>query len=192
MNTDTFYIIKSNNDAEFSLELPPKSAATSPEEVKNAGVVVVVGANGSGKTRLGSWIDIHSKHKERAHRVSAQKSLAFPESITSASVDKALLDLLWGNENAHNLDWKRDSRWSRKPETHLLDDYTKLLRYLYSEHNEVANAFYERANASSERILPPITKLVRAQQIWEELLPHRKLLRGGGKMEAKSSRGRCL
>ena len=40
--------------------------------------LLFIGANGSGKTRLGTWIEIESpqNQKHRTHRISAHKSLS--------------------------------------------------------------------------------------------------------------------
>ncbi|MFY7516072.1 hypothetical protein ACOT19_06805, partial [Acinetobacter baumannii] len=51
-------------------------------EIETVQSVLFIGANGAGKTRLGTWIDINSPQKEKVHRISAQKSLQFPDSTT--------------------------------------------------------------------------------------------------------------
>jgi|SRR5829696_3141634 len=83
-----------------SLALPsPKSAppGESPTtSVWTEGPLVVIGANGSGKTRLGTWIEFESGHIERVHRISAQKSLTIPPSVASVAVDEAYAELRYG------------------------------------------------------------------------------------------------
>ena len=48
------------------------------------GAVAIVGANGSGKSRLGAWIELSNQDTNAPiHRVSAQKVLSLPESVTT-------------------------------------------------------------------------------------------------------------
>src|SRR5215208_6906013 len=87
-----------------SLALPsPKSAPPgegSTTSVPTEGPLVVIGANGSGKTRLGTWIEFESGHIELVRRISAQKSLAMPGSAASGAVDQAYMALLYGTAAA--------------------------------------------------------------------------------------------
>ena len=57
-------------------------------------VLVVVGANGSGKTRFGAWLDM--KDAKLHHRVSAHRSLVFPERVQPMDYEEAELRLLTG------------------------------------------------------------------------------------------------
>ena len=59
--------------------------------------LVVVGANGAGKTRFGSWIEEHNY--EKVHRISAQKSLSMPFSVRTTSMKVSKEDLLYGTHN---------------------------------------------------------------------------------------------
>ena len=76
--------------------LPPKKGAV--ENVKlEFERLVVVGANGAGKTRFGSWIEEHNY--EKVHRISAQKSLSMPFSVRTTSMKVSKEDLLYGTHN---------------------------------------------------------------------------------------------
>lgn len=161
-------------------------------QVRSEGPVVIVGANGSGKTRLGSWIEFESEHKERVRRISAQKSLAMPPSATSIAVDLALTDLLYGSAESNvsdvynMLQSKRAYRWGQKPDISPLSDFDKLFTYLFSDANETNAKYVEEVEGEKEqRIEPPETKLRATKRLWEEVLPHRKLKIGGGKVETQ-------
>jgi len=154
--------------------------------------MVIVGANGSGKTRLGTWIEFESEHKERVRRISAQKSLAMPTSATSISIDRALKDLLYGYPEANTTDGsniilsKRIRRWGENPSIFPLSDFDKLLTYLFSDANESNAKYMEKVEGEKERrIEPPETKLRATRRLWEEILPHRRLKIGGGKVETQ-------
>ena len=64
----------------FSLSLPNSAGDT--QEIETTTNILFVGANGSGKTRLGTWIELQSPQKEKVHRISAQKSLTMPDTTT--------------------------------------------------------------------------------------------------------------
>ena len=55
-------------DSKFKLTLPNNNGGT--QEIETATSLLFVGANGSGKTRLGTWIEIQSPQKEKVHRIS--------------------------------------------------------------------------------------------------------------------------
>ena len=178
----------------YSLTLPsPKSAPDGEPttSLSSEGPVVIVGANGSGKTRLGTWIEFESEYKERVHRISAQKSLAMPASATSISVDRALTELTYGNPEVlsdlpNRLYHKRERRWGRNPNIFPLNDYDKLLTYLFSDANEANAQYMEQVeNEKKRRIDPPETKLRATKRVWERVLPHRILKIGGGKVETR-------
>lgn len=153
-----------------------------PKEKQNVSIetlqsVLFIGANGYGKTRIGSWIEINSPQKNKVHRISAQKSLNLPDSITPQSIEQAEKDLLFGNPgwNVNN----KSNKWGNKPSTTLQNDYQKLMVYLFSDETE-ENAKFKRACKDSEnRIVPPITKIDLVKELWEKILPHRELIIGG-------------
>lgn len=171
-------------DRTFKLTLP--TSVGENQEIKTTTSFLFVGANGSGKTRLGAWIEFQSPQKEKVHRISAQKSLAMPDTATSMSINRAEKDLLfgnadgsWGNKNVH--------RWQHKPAISLLNDYQKLMVYLFSDQNEESSKYLSASKASNERIEPPVTKLDLVKQIWEKILPHRELVIGGLGIQTKVS-----
>ena len=178
-----------------SLALPsPKSAPRGGAPttlVESEGPIVAVGANGSGKTRLGTWIEFESGHTELVRRISAQKSLAMPASATSIAVDRALTDLLVGyaetpSDPGNRVHYRRSQRWGQNPNVFPLSDFDKLLTYLFSDSNETNARYVEEVERVKERrIDPPETKLRATKRVWEGVLPHRKLEIGGGKVETR-------
>jgi hypothetical protein len=174
----------------FELELPPNASHPQGQNtVESNGVIVVIGANGTGKTRLGSWIEFRPANLERCHRVAAQKSLTFPSTVSPIDVVKAQAGLLFGHEDAlpQNLGaYKTGHRWAGKPDTILLNDFQRLVVYLFSEETQ-SNAEYKRnQKASVGRIEPPVSRLDRLKLIWERTLPQRELIIGGAKVETRT------
>jgi len=157
-------------------------------EIETERGIVIVGANGSGKTRFGSWIDTESTQENTTHRVSAQKSLNIPENIRSMATDKSLAALLCGHENALPKEYeshKKGHKWGNEPVTILMNDYEKLLVYLFSENNEISNKYLEDSIKSKSKVDPPITKISMAKKIWEEVMPHRELIIGSGSIQTR-------
>ncbi|MBD2295946.1 AAA family ATPase [Anabaena sphaerica FACHB-251] len=174
-------------------------------------VIVVVGANGSGKTRLGTWLEFESEDVDKIHRISAQKSLSIPRNISPKSLESAEYNLRLGirnqdidyrkltfrfdnikNQELSHItkkeflrDLKKQERWDSKPATFLLNDFPELLNYLFSDNYEAILKFKETLNKHFERIEPPVTKLDKVKNIWEYLLPHRELIIKSSCIEAK-------
>lgn len=153
------------------------------EIIETTQSILLVGANGSGKTRLGTWIEIQSPQKNSVHRISAQKSLAFPDSTTPQSIESAEKNLLFGHPTWSSA--QKHNKWSSKPATTLLNDYEKLMVYLFSDETE-ANAIFKRESKNSPiRIDPPVTKIDLVKDLWEKILPHRELIIGGLRIQTK-------
>jgi len=139
--------------------------------------LIFIGANGSGKTRLGTWLEISSSQRHLVHRISAHKSLSMPDSSTSQSIDIAEKILLYGSPTwtyVHKTNMR-----SGKPATWFQSDYEQLMSYLFSEENEASAKFKIAYKASSDRIDLPITKIDQVKEVWEKILPHRELVIGG-------------
>lgn len=166
----------------FSLSLPNSAGDT--QEIETTTNILFVGANGSGKTRLGTWIELQSPQKEKVHRISAQKSLTMPDTTTPMSMDRAEKDLLFGNADGQ---WthKQGHKWQSKPAISLLNDYQKLMVYLFSDHTEESAKYLSASKASSTRIEPPVTKLDLVKTAWERVLPHRELVLSGLRIQTK-------
>jgi energy-coupling factor transporter ATP-binding protein EcfA2 len=152
-------------------------------EIETTQSLILIGANGSGKSRLGAWIEINSPQKELVHRISAQKSLSMPDSTTPVSIEIAENNLLFGNEK-----WTyqhKPHKWGQKPATHMLSDYDKLLVYLFSDETEENAKFKAKCKSSTDRIEPPLTKIDQVKEIWERILPYRELVIGGLRIQTQ-------
>ena len=192
------------------LAMPPSKSDATLSEVKSAGPIVIVGANGSGKSRLGWWIE--EQDTANVHRVSAQKSLALPEEVRTWSLEKATETFTYGMTHP-NADWLRQDgklsgRWGNHPVTHLLDDIEALMVLLHTEEYEKLLEKKTRGKGPdaqedpkpqadgnpSARHLDELepggsgmktgdseeTKLDVITRMWAELFPHRKLVVGAG------------
>ena len=154
--------------------------------------VVFIGANGSGKSRLGAWLDLHSPQCSETYRISAQKSLVMPESSMVTSTSRAEADLLYGYADvpappAERLASKIHNRWGNKGAIHALSDFGKLLIYLFSSSAEDATKYVEAVREHDGYLPPPDTKLLKLKRTWEAIFPHRKLDVGAAEIHTKVS-----
>jgi hypothetical protein len=144
---------------------------------------VIVGANGSGKTRLGVWIEEQNQIQRPVHRISAQKALSFPEYSAVRNPEEATKDLLFGRADQHGiLGNKMSSRWGNTPNTFLLNDYEKVLSLLFARDTE-RNHQHTQATRLAQAYIPvPDSPIDSITRVWQEMMPHRILSLEGGKV----------
>ena len=142
---------------------------------------VIVGANGSGKTRLASWLE--EQVGLSAHRISAHRALNLYPNVAKVSEAQSRFRLLTGMEVPEPRQYseqqmpayRRGNRWQSNSATHLLDDFAALLQWLYAEQNNIAvqtlNNIY--AGVADE---PVFTKFKQLKEMWERVLPTRRLI----------------
>ncbi|MBU3010287.1 DUF4435 domain-containing protein [Polaribacter vadi] len=164
----------------MKINLPTKKGQPNTNPEIELHQIVVIGANGAGKTRFGA--NIEEKNHLITHRISAQKSLTIPNLVRPKSIEVARNEFfVGGNHNLQNvlddLGYKKRSRWGDNFNTHLLNDFEKLLVLLHTEE-------YESLSESKEQnLLSPKTKLDIVKEVWERVLPHRKLKIKAGVIE---------
>ncbi len=188
----------------YQLEMPPSDSNPNGNRIIQTNQsIVILGANGSGKTRLGVWLE--EQNRAKIHRISAQKSLSIPQYINATSAELAEKWLTYGLQpqeliqQTHNEQYleslRNQRRWGNKPATHFLSDFDSLLSLLFSEHNDKTSKYademerYFKFEVLKESIpqQPPQTYLNKLKLIWEEVLPERKLIIGGNQINAQSS-----
>ena len=139
-------------------------------EVETGRSIVIIGANGSGKTRLGVQVEANVKS---VLRISAHKSLALNRAVQLTSLDRAEKSLRFGDPEGSEAH-KHGQRWGNNPAVHQLNDFDALLQRLFAEHNRTAIDFL--ALAEKDRATPvPTSRLRQLKAIWDGLLSHRVL-----------------
>jgi energy-coupling factor transporter ATP-binding protein EcfA2 len=134
--------------------------------------LIIVGANGSGKTRLGVLLENQIPHQS-VQRIAAQKSLTLRDDLSIISWEWADRSLRFGTPEA-TYGHKMQIRWGNKPATHLLNDFDALQQALFGTHNRLASKHLQDRKLNPN-IEVPETKLEELKEIWEKLLPHRAL-----------------
>ncbi|WP_363347261.1 DUF4435 domain-containing protein [Methylocystis echinoides] len=150
----------------------PNPTGKFPLELKAGNSIVLAGANGAGKTRLGVFLEAACP-ADKVRRIAAHRSLVLSDKISAISLDRAMKGLQFGyidGEAGH----RTGHRWQNKPAVALLNDFEFLLQALFAETSRVAIQHLESRRTSPNEP-PPETVLWRLKTIWERLLPHRKL-----------------
>lgn len=150
--------------------------------------LVIIGANGSGKSHLGAWIEQNDVN--RTHRIGAQRSLLFGNYINQKSYEQATNLILYGSENPA---LGHDQRWTWDGEKYnytssLLNDYENVLSALLAlKNNEqekyVTDCKQREKNGYSHNNVPEMVT-DKLQRIWKMIFPHRDILIEDGKILA--------
>jgi energy-coupling factor transporter ATP-binding protein EcfA2 len=184
----------------FSL-LFPESGREGYTEISTPGPVVLIGANGSGKTRLSVWIEETLNNLDKpVLRISAQKSLDLPDQISLSTPEIAERRWIYGRQYSQSVAGQLNDRnylriarlrgrWGTKPVTGSLDDFPALLEMLLADHATEILTHNERIEAAQAFLPIPETRLRRVRRIWEEILPDRRLLINTGSIQTQPAHG---
>lgn len=169
------------------LFLPSPDGTGNKEEIAHNGSVVIVGANGSGKSRLGAWIEKNTGTDVVVHRISAQRALDLPDYAVMKSLEQSNNDLLWGNENPQyaNQAHKWGHRWGNRPETFMQNDYGKVLSTLFARSADRDKRHTKEARETGKYSDVPDAPIDVLIKLWNEILPHRTISLEDGKVSVK-------
>lgn len=172
--------------------LPPKTPGGEKELINDARSVVIVGANGSGKTRLGAYIERAAG--AMAHRVSAQRALMIPSFVQPQTHDQAESTLLYGNyQPSYNPEQqaahKMGHRWQNEPFTFMLNDFQHVLALLFADEDKRNRDYTRAAREAPPTAQPPKCKLENLQEIWSAVMPQRSMVISDNRIDAKTPSG---
>lgn len=154
----------------FSIPCP---AGQFPISVEAGSSVVIVGANGGGKTRLA--VQIENTIQLLAHRISAHRALTLNPSVPKISERSALTGLRFGYaEESAKIGHKLGSRWKSNMAVSLLNDFDFLTQALFADQANKSLATHVKVRAG-DTSPAEATKFEKLDEIWRRLLPHRKL-----------------
>jgi ABC-type dipeptide/oligopeptide/nickel transport system ATPase component len=161
--------------SKYECRIPRPGASDLKLTLEGGSSIFFVGANGSGKTRLG----VHIENKipdEAVQRIAAQKSLAINDTINLISLERATNSLRFGYADLKldPLGSRLHQRWGTAPATHLLSDFDALLQTLFAEHHHIASKHLQDRK-TTPMIPVPTTQLEHLKEIWDGLLRHRAL-----------------
>ena len=162
----------------LDLEIP---GANFPLKLSAGETTIFVGANGSGKTRLASWLE--EQAGVDAHRISAHRALTLNPAVVKVSESQSKFRLLSGIDTpsrdqfpeANIPAYRQGNRWQSNSSTHLLNDFDALLQWLYAEQNNIAvRELNDRYNGVPGN--PASTKFKQLITMWERVLPTKSLI----------------
>lgn len=162
----------------FKLKIPKKPDLNSELQEEKlllelGKTTIIIGANGSGKTRLAVYLE--EQLKEKAHRIAAHRALSLNPDVEKIAETKAKERLFYGNGSwVTGIDDRKSARWNNKLSTALLNDFDQLLQYLFAQQNNIAVRNHQKTRRK-EDVTDKEIKLDQLQNVWESLLPHKKL-----------------
>lgn len=155
----------------------PDEQGQKQEHGTNFNSVIIIGANGSGKSKLGAWIE--QQNFENVHRIGAQRNLSFNENIALKSYSQAENIVFWGTDDL-NSRGEKGNRWEwGKFTTKLMDDFENVLAALIALKNNENEAFVTACKnaekTNEQKPNTPVTSIDTLQAIWNEVFPQRQL-----------------
>ena len=181
-------IIRKNID-KSTLELNIPKSLSIPEndniEILQGQSIIIVGANGSGKSRF--CVQTEIQNETIVHRISAQKSLEFREKYTLTSYEDAI-KAVWYGENSNGS--SKGHRWGWDEERYVkpLADCNTTMQAFFAQKNKDDEARAKQASESCKsqepvKVLAP-SIAEQLEQIWNKILPQRNLLISDLKIKA--------
>ena len=169
----------------YAYWLPGKQGQKEDYRTEN-NAVIIVGANGSGKSKLGAWIE--QQNWEAVHRVGAQRNLTFKENIPLKNYLEA--ENLVFSGNAKGEDATKGVRWNWGHYTnHLIDDFDNVLAALLAKQNNEAMAFLKTCQRAGDDKSKwpdkPFTPIDMLERVWKSIFPQRELIVDDSKFFAK-------
>ena len=143
-------------------------SSTGRREIESLQSFVIVGANGSGKSHLGAWIE---NNNNNVLRISAQRALSIPDVINIKDRDASWNRIYYGHETNLN----KVHKWNYGKETStLVYDYESVLSMLFSEdYSQLRKNNKDSKIKGSIDYKETITDIV--ESIWKDVMPQRQL-----------------
>ena len=139
--------------------------------------VIIIGANGAGKSKLGAWIE--QKDFDKVHRIGAQRNLNFNENIALKSYSQAENFVFYGSDNK---DANKGVRWNygHSYTTQMMNDFENVLAALIALKNNENDNYVQKCKEAEikNEMKPktPTTVIDSLKKIWNEVFPQRNLI----------------
>lgn len=151
------------------------------EKETNYQSMIIIGANGSGKSRLGAWIEQNSLDK--VHRISAQRSLTFNKYINLKPYEAAKNLLVYGLETPkenHDFRWKAHFNEKFNYIISMLDDYENVLSLLIAMQTKQQGEFIkdckQKESQGEKHDKVPEMVLDKLKRIWNTIFSSHRII----------------
>ncbi len=157
----------------------PNENGVKQEYTTESNSIVIIGANGAGKSKLGAWIE--QQNFEKVHRISAQRDLNFNENIALKNYAQAEEFVFYGGDIKIQ-QRQKNQRWNygKSYTTQLIRDFENVLAALIALKNNETDKFVSDCQKAEKegKLKPkvPETSINKLQKIWNEIFPQRELI----------------
>lgn len=141
--------------------------------------IIIIGANGSGKSSLGYWIE--KVDPDNVHRIVAQRSLVFDDFITQKNYEQSYNLLAYGSET-QEINHDRKYKWIKNEHNISIardNEFENVLSLLLAKKNiqqdKYINECKEKDKQGERHNLVPDNVVDRLQKIWNDIFPHREV-----------------
>lgn len=175
------------DEKEYSYILPGKDNI--PEEHRtNNHSLIIIGANGSGKSQLGAWIE--KNDNDRTYRIGAQRALTFGNYIQLKSYEQAKNLIYYGVEIPQS---QHDNRWGWDGEKYnytssVLNDFEHVLSILLALKEKEQDQYIAECKKREKEKKPhnnvPEMVIDKLRRIWSTVFPHRDIFIEDGRVLA--------
>lgn len=170
----------------------PNSTNEAEEYVIQNNSLIIIGGNGTGKSKLGEWMEKASGAS--TYRIGAQRSLVFGRYIQQRSYEQAINLLMYGQETeqmSHDLRWGYDGEKYNYTAT-LLNDYENVLSALIAlkvreQEQYISECKKREAENQVHNNVPDMVTDV-LQRIWKSVFPQRDIQLDDAKVTAVYSK----
>lgn len=177
----------------IDLIMPNSAGMNQNEIIKLENNMVLIGANGAGKSKLGAWIEQNMQNQVIVHRIGAHKALNIPEFAQLKNLEQAEKDLLWGRNDEHaSVNRKVTDRWGSNPTTFLLNDFDKLLSLLFAKTIERDRKHTHQTQEKGKYVEVDDAPIDIIVKVWSDIMPHRNILFKDGKVLVSSNNTESL
>jgi hypothetical protein len=133
--------------------------------------LVIIGANGAGKSRMGFWLESNQPENVFVHRISAQRALGIPDAAEFKTVELAEKGLFFGHASSESdKGYKPGHRYGGKGVIHQISDFEHLLATLFAKTN-LRNEEHTKATQAAGNFVPvPDSVIDTIIKIWPDIM----------------------
>lgn len=151
------------------------------EYTTNNNSIIIIGANGSGKNKLGAWIE--DQDSDIVHRIGAQRNLNFKPNLQLSNYNDAKNKIIYGTDDEDTV--KRCDKgyrwnWGKSKTTKMIDDFDDVLAALIAMYNNETAEYFKNCQVAEKNnsLKPktPLTVIDKLMKIWNSIFPQRNLI----------------